>query len=143
MKILKRIGIGIVVVYILIVVAFESFLGYSQPEFDQTIVLTTYNDDGEPFDRVITRIVSEDKLYVRVNHWPRAWLWRLQDNPDIKVNIDGETGDYLAIEVEGAEYDAVNATQPRPFVFRLLTGFPPTSIIRLDPKYWGLVSPDQ
>lgn len=135
MKILKRIAIGIVVVYVLIVVVFESTLGYSQPEFvDQTIVLTTYNGDGEATDRVVTRIVTDDQLYVRVNHWPRAWFWRVQNSPDIKVTIDGETGPYRVVEVTGDEFDRVNAAQPRGIVFRMLTGFPPTSIIRLDPS---------
>jgi len=132
MKILKRIVIGIVIVYVLIVVVFESTLGYSQPEFDQTIVLTTYSDDGDATDRVGSRIVTDDKLYVRVNHWPRAWFWRVQDSPDIKVTIDGETLDYRVVEVTGEEFDRVNASQPRGIVFRMLTGFPPTSIIRLD-----------
>jgi hypothetical protein len=132
MKILKRIAIGVVVVYVLIVVVFESTLGYSQPQFDETIVLTTIDGDEET-DRVVTRIVADDKLYVRVNHWPRAWFWRVQDSPDIKVTIDGETGPYRVVEVSGEEFDRVNAAQPRGIGFRILTGFPPTSIIRLDP----------
>ncbi len=134
MKILKRVLIGTVIVYVLIVIAFESTLGYSQPQFDQTIVLNTVDGEGDTIDRVVTRIVSDDKLYVRVNHWPRAWFWRVQEQPDIKATVDGEISDYQVVVVEGPEFDTVNAAQPRGIVFRALTGFPPTSIIRLDPR---------
>jgi hypothetical protein len=133
-KILKRIAIGIVIVYVLIVVAFETLLGYNQPEFDGTLTLTTYNEEGESFDRVVTRLKSNDNLYVRVNHWPRAWYYRLLDNPDIKVTMDGETKDYLAVDIEGEEYDLVQNEHPAGVMFRILTGFPPRHIVRLDLK---------
>ena len=134
MKILKRIATGIVIVYVLIVVAFESILGYNQPEFDGTLTITTFNDDGESFDRVVTGLKTNDKLYVRVNHWPRAWYYRLLDNPDIKVTIDSETQDYLAVDIEGEEYDLVQSDHEPGIVFRILTGFPPRHIVRLDLK---------
>ena len=134
MKILRRIAIGVVIAYVLIVVAFESILGYNQPEFDGTLTITTFNDEGESFDRVVTGLKTNDKLYVRVNHWPRAWYYRLQDNPDIKVTIDGDTQDYLAVDIEGEEYDLVQNDHPSGIVFRILTGFPPRYILRLDPK---------
>ena len=134
MKILKRIAIGIVIVYVLIVVAFETMLGYSQPKPKGTLTITTFNDDGEPFNRVVTGLTTDDKLYVRVNHWPRAWYFRLLDNPDIEVTMDGETQSYLAVDIEGREYDLVENDHPAGIVFRILTGFPPRYIVRLDPK---------
>ena len=134
MKLLKMIAIGIVTVYVLIVIAFETRLGYNQPEFEGTLTLTTFNDDGESFDRVVSGLKSNDKLYIRVNHWPRAWYFRLLDNPDIKVTIDGETQDYLAVDIEGEEYDLVQNSHPVGMVFRILTGFPPRYIVRLDLK---------
>ncbi len=134
MKILRRIAIGVVIAYVLIVVAFESILGYNQPEFDGTLTITTFNDDGESFDRVVTGLKTNDKLYVRVNHWPRAWYYRLLDNPDIKVTIDSETQDYLAVDIEGEEYDLVQNDHAPGIVFRILTGFPPRHIVRLDLK---------
>ena len=134
MKILRRITIGIVIAYVLIVVAFETMLGYNQPEFEGTLTLTTFNDDGETFDRVVSGLKSNDKLYVRVNHWPRAWYFRLLDNPNIKVTIDDKTQNYLAVDIEGEEYDLVQNDHPSGIVFRILTGFPPRYILRLDPK---------
>ena len=134
MKILRRITIGIVIAYVLIVVAFETVIGYNQPEFEGTLTLTTFNDDGETFDRVVSGLKSNEKLYVRVNHWPRAWYCRLLDNPNIKVTIDGKTQNYLAVDIEGEEYDLVQNDHPSGIVFRVLTGFPPRYILRLDPK---------
>ena len=133
MKIFKRIAIGIVIVYVLIIVAFESMLGYSQPEFEGTVVLTTTNENGDSFERVLTRLVTNDTLYVRVNHWPRAWYYRLIDNPNVKVTVDGETNDYLAVEIEGDEYELVQNDHDAGIVFRILTGFPPRHIVRFDP----------
>ncbi len=134
MKILRRITIGIVIAYVLIVVAFETVIGYNQPEFEGTLTLTTFNDDGETFDRVVSGLKSNDKLYVRVNHWPRAWYFRLLDNPNIKVTIDGKTQNYLAVDIEGEEYDLVQNDHEPGIVFRILTGFPPRHIVRLDLK---------
>lgn len=133
MKIFKRIAIGIVIVYVLVIVAFESMLGYSQPEFEGTVVLTTTNENEDSFERVLTRLVTNDTLYVRVNHWPRAWYYRLIDNPNVKVTVDGETNDYLAVEIEGDEYELVQNDHDAGIVFRILTGFPPRHIVRFDP----------
>lgn len=121
-------------VYVAIVVVFESLLGYYQPSNEGTLVITTMEDDGTPHDRVLSRIESDDQLYVAVNHWPRAWYWRLLDNPGVKITMGDNTADYTAVEVmPGAEYDRVNGARPLGPVFRILTGFPPRRIIRLDP----------
>jgi hypothetical protein len=87
MKILKRIAIGIVITYALIVTIFETTLGYSQPQFSGTLVLTTTSENGESFDRVLSSLSTNDRLYVRVNHWPRVWYFRVLDNPEVRVEI--------------------------------------------------------
>ena len=46
-KIFKRILIGVFFTYVLLVGAFETWLGISQPENNQTITITTTNDAGE------------------------------------------------------------------------------------------------
>jgi len=133
MKILKRIAIGIVITYVLIVVIFETTLGYSQPQFGGTLVLTTTSENGESFDRVLSSLSANDRLYVRVNHWPRSWYFRLLDNPEVRVEIESETNDYLAVDIVGEEYDLVQKENPAGIAFRILTGFPPRHIVRLDP----------
>ena len=69
----KKILIIIALVYVGIVAAFESLLGYFQPADDQTMVITTVDNDGERADRVVARLEIGEELYVAANHWPRAW----------------------------------------------------------------------
>jgi hypothetical protein len=70
-KFLKIIGV-LVVIYIGIVILFESLIGYYQPAGGTTLVITTSDPDGTTYNRVLSRLDSDDKLYVAVNHWPRA-----------------------------------------------------------------------
>jgi hypothetical protein len=132
MKAVKIILI-IALVYAGIVVAFESLLGYLQPEAGATLVITTTDEDGETHDRVISRLEADGKLYVAANHWPRAWYRRALENPRVSATIDDATADYRAVRVVGAEEERVKTTNPLPFFFRVLTGFPPRHIVRLDP----------
>lgn len=120
-------------IYVLIVVVFESLLGYYQPQNDGTIIITT-NNNGEPHSRVVSRIEHDDKLYVAANHWPRAWYYQVLENPELTIEMDGVTSDYRAIDVGSAEHDTVNNARPLPLFFRFLTGFPPRYFVRMDPR---------
>ena len=118
--------------YVLIVVVFESLLGYFQPEGGNTVVITT-SDDGSSHDRVLSLLESNDQLYVAANHWPRAWYKRALDNPDVQLTMDGERADYRAVKLTGADHDRASEEFAVPFFFRILTGFPPRYFVRLDP----------
>ena len=133
MKVLKIVVIAIAV-YVGIVVAFESGIGFFQPTAGSTLVITTFEPDGAPRDRVVTRLESGGQLYVAANHWPRAWYERALANPDVQVTLDGQKGDYRAVAVSGEEHERVAADRPLPAVFRVLTGFPPRKFVRLDPR---------
>ncbi len=133
MKAVKRIAI-LVLVYVGIVIAFESLIGYFQPAGETTLVITTTAEDGTPNDRVLARLESDDKLYVAANHWPRAWYKRALENPNVQVTLDGEKGDYLAVPVTAEEHDLVNGENSLGMMFRILTGFPPRYFFRLDPR---------
>jgi len=127
--------IGVILgIYVLIVAGFETWLGVSQPQGGRTIVITTTNDDGESADRVVSRLESGGNMYVAVNHWPRRWYYQLLENPNVRVTIDGEQSAYVAVPVDGAEHDQVQADNPTGLVFRILTGFPPRYFIRLEPQ---------
>ena len=132
MKILKIIAV-LVVVYIGIVVLFESLLGYSQPAGGSTLVITTSDAEGA-HDRVLSRLDSDDKLYVAVNHWPRSWYRQTQENPEVQITIDEEPGDYLAVPVSDEEHDRLQDEHPRGAVGTLLMGFAPRYFVRLDPR---------
>ena len=132
-KILKIIGI-IFLIYVGIVVAFESLLGYFQPADGNTMVIATTDSDGVKNPRVVAKLESDGKLYVAANHWPRAWYRIVLENPQLEVTIDEVTGDYLAVPVTGAEHERVNTEHALPLFFKVLTGFPPRYLVRLDPQ---------
>lgn len=132
MKALKIVAI-VVVVYVAIVAAFESLLGYFQPTAENTLVITTF-EGGTPHDRVVSRLESDGQLYVAANHWPRAWYHRALENPEVQVTRGGETRDYRAVPVTGAEHDRVDADNSLGPFFRFLTGFPPRYFLRLEPR---------
>jgi hypothetical protein len=133
MKALKIVAI-VVLVYLGIVVAFESLIGYFQPTAGSTLVITTLDSDGAPHDRVVARLESGGQLYVAANHWPRAWYRRALENPDVQATLDGEKRDYRAVPVTGLEHDRVDSENSLGVGFRILTGFPPRIFLRLDPR---------
>ncbi len=133
MKALKIAAI-VALVYVGIVAAFESSLGYLQPAGGSTLVITTFDADGTPHDRVVSRLESDGQLYVAANHWPRAWYRRALVNPEVRVTLDGGKLDYRAAPVTGVEHDRVDGDNRLPVFFRILTGFPPRYFVRLDPR---------
>ncbi len=124
----------LVVVYVGIVIAFESLLGYFQPAGETTLVITTTAEDGTPHDRVLARLESNGQLYVAANHWPRAWYNRAMENPNVQATLDGEKGNYLAVPATEEEHDRVHGENNPGMIFRILTGFPPRYFVRLDPR---------
>lgn len=133
MKALKIVVI-VALVYVGIVALFESSIGFLQPQAGSTLIITTFDADGSAHDRVVSRLESNGQLYVAANHWPRAWYRRALANPDVQATIEGQKHDYRAVPVSGEEHDRVNGEHALPFVFRVLTGFPPRYLVRLDPR---------
>jgi hypothetical protein len=133
MKALKIVTI-LVVVYAGIVITFESLMGYFQPEYQKTLVITTTDQDGQKNDRVLVRLESNDLLYVAANHWPRAWYNQALANPNVQIDMDGELGNYEAVPVVGEEHDRIKAENKLGMVILFLTGFPPRYFVRLDPQ---------
>jgi len=132
MKTAKMIGI-LLGVYVGLVVVFESLLGYFQPAGQGTLVIATMDDDGDTHARVLSRLASDEAIYVAVNHWPRGWYHQALANPNVQVTIDDETDPYLAVPVSDDEHDALQAQFGHGLVFKILTGFPPRYFVRLDP----------
>ena len=133
MKALKIVAI-VVLAYVAIVVAFESLIGSLQPSGGGTLLITTFDADGAPHDRIVSRLDSDGKIYVAANHWPRAWFRRALVNPDMQATIDGEKRNFRAVLVAGAEAERVESEHRHGIVFRILTGFPPRYFVRLDPR---------
>jgi hypothetical protein len=122
----------VVLIYVTVVFAFESLIGFLQPADGSTLVLTTFDAEGTPHDRVVSRLDTDGKVYVSANHWPRAWYRRALANADVQATIDGSKNDYRAVPVTGAEHERVENQHPHNLGFRLLTGFPPRYFVRLD-----------
>jgi hypothetical protein len=133
MKALK-IAALVVLVYAGIVVAFESLIGFFQPTAGSTLVLTTFEEDGTAHDRVLSPFESDGRLYVAVNHWPRAWYGRTLQNPEVRVTREGDPADHRAVPVSGAEHERIAAEYALPLAIRIVTGFPPRHFVRLDPR---------
>jgi hypothetical protein len=129
-----RILLILALAYVGVVVLFESLIGYFQPAGEGTIVVTTVDADGNPHDRVVSRLDSDGKLYVAANHWPRAWYRQALANPDLQITIDGERRSVRAVPVEPAEHERLMREHAHGIVFRILTGFPPRKFLRLDPR---------
>ena len=133
MKAVKTAAI-VVVAYVGIIVVFESLIGYFQPADGSTLVITTFDGDGVPHDRVVSPLESNGQLYVATNHWTRAWYNRVLEKPEVQVTLDGKTGDYRAVPVAGVEHDRVAGENRLGVILRILTGFPPRYFVRLDPR---------
>lgn len=118
--------------YIGLVVLFESSLGFFQPEAGGTIVITTVDEQGQAYNRVVSRFESGDELFIAANHWPRAWFRRVLQNPELTVLKDGESANYRAVLLEGSEHERLASEYDPGLVFRFLTGFPPRYFLRLD-----------
>ena len=133
-----KILIGALIGYVGLIVAFESMIGFLQPEQGQVLTITTRGDDGAAHDRVLARLDDGGTVYVSANHWPRAWYREAIANPDVAVAIDGVKGEYRAVPIDDpAEHARLDAAFAHPFLFRFITGFPPRHFLRLDPKSAG------
>ncbi|MDE0062444.1 MAG: hypothetical protein OXP09_10755 [Gammaproteobacteria bacterium] len=132
MKAVKIIAI-LLGIWVAIVVIFETLIGTMQPTSADSVTITTYDADGNSFDRVLSALDSDGRFYVAVNHWPRAWYRRLLENPEVRITRNDETRDYLAVRVSGEEAERVERQYPRGPVIGFLMGYAPRYFIRLDP----------
>ena len=129
-------------VYIGIVVAFEilvTTMGKRQADQgvspdEHWLVISTTGADGRNIDTVIAGVEVAGALYVSANHWPRGWYHRALERPDVEITRAGTKTAYRAVPVDGDERARANAGYHLPWVVRLLTGFPPRSFLRLDPR---------
>ncbi len=111
-------------------------VGAFQPENigGETIVIWTTGDDGRSYDRVLSPIDDDGRLFVAANHWPRAWYRRALANPDVRVTRDGRTAAYRAIPVSPEERDRLLDESGFPLIAYFFTGFAPREFLRLDPR---------
>ncbi len=132
---LKWIG-GAFAFYVLFVLLFESvLLGYFQPDFEAypMMLLTTTDETGAEQTRKLALFETDGKLYLSAHHWPRGWFKRAMRNPRVTAEINDVSAKYLAVRVEGEEFDRVDEVHPMPLPVLFVMGFPPTrDVLRLD-----------
>jgi hypothetical protein len=56
------------------------------------------------------------------------------------VTLDGENANYLAISATADERDRIDVQYPFPLMVRIMTGFPPRALLRLEPRF-GVTRP--
>ena len=100
----------------------------------ETIVLSTFDAEGKPHERVLSPIDLDEQLFVAANHWPRAWYRRALANPEVRVARGGKLTDYRAVPVSEAERERLFDASGFPMVAYLFTGFAPREFLRLDPR---------
>ena len=111
MKFLKLLG-GVAAVYVSFVVLFEAgYLGTYQPSFEENgipmLVLTTMDQSGKSQKRMLARFETDSQLYVSAHHWTRGWYKRATKNPNVRVKIDDKALEYVAVPVQGEEFERV------------------------------------
>ena len=108
MKLPIKILLIVLGLYVALVAAFESWLGYSQPRGEENLVITLTADDGSRKQRVLSLFESQGELYLAANHWPRAWFRQVKQNPEVHIEFGGahaaQSGDYTALPVEMITY---------------------------------------
>ena len=138
MNIWVKVLLVVAILYVGLVVAFETWLGYSQPRGEQNLVLTMTGDDGAEIKRVLSLFQSEGELYLAANHWPRAWFRQAKRNPDVHIEFGSEraemSGNYTVIPIDKADHDRVLEDNPIGLMGRFLMGFPPREFLRLEPR---------
>ena len=57
-----KIAVIAVLIYVAIVVAFESMIGFTQPMQGDSIRITTFDESGAAHDRVVSRLDSAGQI---------------------------------------------------------------------------------
>ena len=94
MSLVKKVLLIVLAIYIGIVVIFESWLGYSQPQGEGMVIINTTSDEGATSGRVVSLLNSNDNLYIARNHWPKRWYDQALANPEISIESAGTTNNY-------------------------------------------------
>lgn len=137
---LLKIGLAGIGGYLVLVIAFASFVVYQGQSHaergvgkdEDWITLTTTNGAGKQIDSVLAGVEVDGALYVATNHWPRSWYDRAIENPLVFVTINGAQAEYRATPLGNAEHDHLTQEYAMPLVFRFLTGFPPRRFLRIE-----------
>ena len=119
--------------YIALVAIIELFVWRLQPNYDNSLTITTTGADGTSKTRKLARFEYEGKLYVSSNHWFRSWYRQALANPTVNVEYDGRSKPMRALPVTGDQQAELSRNYNMGFVLRLLCGFAPSRFLQLNP----------
>ncbi len=120
--------------YLLLVISFETFIGFVQFEAQRPLEIITVGGDGHERPRMLGRFEDADRVYASAHHWPRRWYRDAVAQGEVDAVIDGVRSRYRVVAIEDPEEHArLDGVFPLPVPFRFVTGFPPRAFLRLDP----------
>ena len=137
MKFLKIIAI-IGGIYVALALILDSAIGYFQPQGDRTAVLRTFDEAGQPYDRVLGLLNDDGQLWVESGHWFRGWYHQALANPNVVLIQDGQETPYVAVPVNTpATVEMITRLMGKGSDFRYWVGrtilmFAPIKPLRLD-----------
>lgn len=96
MKKLAFIALTLTAIYLVIGLAFDSLVGYYQPQNISTLIIQTQDSQKGWVDTVVTARDYNDELWVESGHWFRGWYHRLLEKPEVYIIRQGERRAYIA-----------------------------------------------
>ncbi len=124
---------SILVVYVGLVLLAEALAWRLQPPMEGGVTLRIRGKNGETLERTVYGHWLDDILYVSSNHWFRSWYHAIRRHRELEVVRDGRTQRYRAEDVVAEERSRVLESYRMGFLLRLLCGFAPRRLLRLEP----------
>lgn len=88
---------------VVLALALDGMIALFQPSAGTTGVLRTFDEQGEPHERVLSLLDDGGTLWVESGHHFRGWYHRLRRNPNVELVRDGRTQAYRAVPVDTPE----------------------------------------
>ena len=135
-----RIVAVIFAVYVGLGLSLDAAIGFFQPEMGSTVVLRSFDTDGNSQDTVLSLLDDDGQLWVESGHWFRGWYDRVVANPEIELVLNGETLAYRAVPLDTPEaLDKVTKLMGKGegagyTISRTMLLWAPIKPVRLDPK---------
>ncbi len=133
MKIVKVLSV-LIAVYIGAIAAMGGFVAYFQPQMPGVLMLTTTDEEGKAYNRLLGRFEVDGVRYLAVNSWPRRWYELALANPNVEITVDGQRTQFTAVRIDSIERQHMLEKYPTPLWMKILSGFPPRQFLRLDPR---------
>ena len=92
MKIIRWLAI-VLGACVVLALALDGMIALFQPSAGTTGVLRTFDEQGEPHERVLSLLDDGGTLWVESGHHFRGWYHRLRRNPNVELIRDGTAAD--------------------------------------------------